>query len=105
MDKTPISLKEAMKIAEIAARRNLSCFLTSDHQQVLRSDFLEAENCWMFFRSSEIALPSEGELRGGWAYAVSKTGQIREVPDFSDDEKKLSEYLNKMSDYFGRTEG
>jgi hypothetical protein len=97
-----ISLSDALKIAESAARRNLSCFLPREDATVLAGEYVEAEHCWMFFRSKEIFVPPEGELRGGWAYAVSKTGEIREVPDFSSDKQKLKEYLEEMSEYFIR---
>ena len=97
-----ISLSDAMKIAENAARRNLSCFLPKEDANVLADDYAEAEHCWMFFRSKKIMIPPDGELRGGWAYVVSKTGELREVPDFSSDKQKLYEYLEKMSEYFIR---
>jgi hypothetical protein len=97
-----ISLSDAMKLAENAARRNLSCFLPREDAKVLAGEYVEAEHCWIFFRSKEILVPPEGEFRGGWAYAVSKTGEIREVPDFSNDEQKLKAYLEKMSEYFIR---
>jgi len=99
-DTVKILLSDAREIAENAARQNLSCFLMKEDAEVLDSVFLEAEYCWMFFRSKTISVPPEGQLRGGWAYVVSKTGQIREVPDLSEDQFKLKEYLEKMSEYF-----
>jgi hypothetical protein len=95
-----ISLSDAMKIAENAARRNFSCLLPKEDANVLADDYAEAENYWMFFRSKEIMIPPDGELRGGWVYVVSKTGELREVPDFSSDKQKLNKYLEKMSKYF-----
>ena len=95
-----ISLSDAITIAESAAYRNLESFFTEEGTKVLADDFVEGEHCWIFFRNKEIFVPPEGQLRGGWSYAVSKTGELREIADFSSDEQKLKEYLDIMSDYF-----
>ena len=97
-----ISLDQARKIAEDAARMNLSDFLLDSPDKILRDEYLEAEYCWMFFRCRKIVVPPEASLRGDWAYAVSKTGLVRDVPDLSDDRERLHAYLEKMSDYFRR---
>lgn len=97
-----ISFIEAKKLAEEAARINLSIFLSDPSIDLLRDEYLETEYCWMFFRNQGIIVPPEGSLRGDWAYAVSKRGQIRQIADLSDDPIKLNAYLIKMSDYFNR---
>ena len=56
------------------------------------------------FRNKEIVVPPEAALLGDWAYAVSKRGQIRDVPDLSADEVKMREYLKEISGYFKRAE-
>lgn len=97
-----IELDEAKKLAESAARRNLDGFLTKPSDKVLDEVYLEAEYCWMFFRCREIFVPPEFSLRGDWAYAVSKNGEVRDIPDFSDDREQLNAYLAKMSEFFSR---
>jgi hypothetical protein len=66
----------------------------------LSGKVMEAENCWIFFRNKDIHVPSEGAMRGDWAYAVSKDGDFRQVYDLSDDSQKCADYLQFMSDYF-----
>jgi hypothetical protein len=75
-----------------------------DHKtSVLRDDYLEAENCWMFFRNKEIKLPDSRSVDGllpTWAYCWSKCGEGRLVYDFSDDPQRCRAYLQELSDYF-----
>lgn len=69
----------------------------------MQASYLEAENCWMFFRDKGIQVPVGSRLGIEWAYVVSKHGKFSLVEDFSSDAQKLHDYLKTMSDYFGRT--
>lgn len=100
--KAEISLEQARKIAEEQAKMNLSS-LGSAGGSFLQPSYLEAENCWMFFRDKGISVPADAHLGIEWAYVVSKRGKFSLVQDFSSDSEKLHDYLKKMSDYFART--
>jgi len=95
-----ISVIQARQLARQAAYENLHMFVSRPDEEMLRQDVVERENCWFFFRNPDIAIPPEGMLKGGWAYAVSRRGEVRQIADFSDDADKLSDFLRKMSDYF-----
>lgn len=97
--KTPISLSQARVIAEQHARVDLESFVDSS-SQVLKSEYLEAEHCWMFFRSEKIDIPADATLGIKWAYVVSKKGTFSMVQDLSDDQQRLQTYLQTMSDHF-----
>jgi hypothetical protein len=101
--KLEISVEQARHIAEEQALMNLSGVVTTK-APLLLPFYLEADNCWMFFRNKEIALPPESQLGIEWAYVVSKHGKFCLVEDFSSNDKKLLDYVKKMSDYFARTE-
>ncbi len=98
-----ISLEQARHIAEEQAMKNLTGLMEAG-QSVLQASYLEAENCWMFFRNKEIKIPDGSQLGIEWAYVVSKRGKFSLVEDFSSDSKKLLDYLEKMSHYFERAE-
>ena len=95
----PISLSQARVIAEKHARADLDGFISSS-SQVLKNEYLEAEHCWMFFKSEEICVPKDATLGIKWAYVVSKKGTYSMVQDFSDDQQRLQTYLQTMSDHF-----
>jgi hypothetical protein len=95
----PISLAQAITIAERGAFSDIKELATSSGQ-VLKSEYLEAENCWMFFISAKINVPIDATLGIKWAYVVSKKGTFSMVQDFSDDSPRLHAYLQTMSDHF-----
>lgn len=99
---TPISVTQALNIAEGHAFSDLKEFVGSS-MHVLKSEYLEAENCWMFFRSEKINVPIDATLGIKWAYVVSKKGTYSMVQDFSDDLPRLHAYLQTMSDYFQKS--
>jgi hypothetical protein len=84
----PISLTQAITIAERGAFSHIEELATSSGQ-VLNSEYLEAENCWMFFISEKINVPIDATLGKKWAYVVSKKGTFSTVQDFSDDSPRL----------------
>jgi hypothetical protein len=96
---TPISVNQALNIAERHAFSDLEEFVGSS-MRVLKSEYLEAENCWMFFRNEKINVPIDATLGIKWAYVVSKKGTYSMVQDFPDDLPRLHAYLQTMSDYF-----
>lgn len=95
----PISLFQARKIADQQARSDLEGY-TGSFSEVLENEYLEAEHCWMFFRSREIDVPLDATLGIKWAHVVSKYGTYSMVQDFSEDPQRLQAYLQGMSDHF-----
>lgn len=92
-------------ISEAEARQKAEhCFVEmipymAQASAVLNERFLEAENCWMFFRNREVDT-GEGGFYTDMACAVSKRGEVSSINDFFDDEEDLMRYLQTMSDYF-----
>lgn len=101
MEKQNISLAQARSIAQDNAFAYLKAFCDKP-EETLKAGYLEADHCWMFFRNENIEIPEDYTLGLKWAYVVSKKGKYSMVQDFSDDEKKVNEYLRTMSDYFLR---
>ncbi len=94
-----ISLAQAKSIAEQHAYSDLKEFVGTP-SDVLKDEYLEGECCWMFFRSDKINVPLDVTLGLKWAHVVSKKGTYSMVQDFSDNQQKLYDYLQTMSDYF-----
>lgn len=92
-----ITFEQARSMAEEAATEQLELFRTNENIPVLRELNKEAECCWFFFRNKQIEIPP-GVLRG-WAYAVSKKGKVILIADYSDEPKKLHEYLEDFSNH------
>jgi hypothetical protein len=101
----PIDVVEARKRAAEAAEYPLRRFVTKPGVNLLRADYAEGESCWFFFRNLEIFVPPESMMVGGWAYAVSREGQVRQIADFSGDQEGLEAYLKTMSGFFQRNGG
>lgn len=97
-----VTLEEAKAIARKEAFHNLRYFLKDDTTPLLSEQFLQEDGCWMFFSNKNIVLPPDRELTWGWAYAVSKKGNLRSIADFSDEPEKLQAYLQTLSDNFER---
>jgi hypothetical protein len=101
--KKEITYADARVRAEKTARRELAYYISDPDMPALRDEYLEAENCWMFFRNLAIKLPDPTSVDGmlpSWAYCWSKRGEGRIIADLSDDPAKCRAYLQKMSDYF-----
>lgn len=96
-----ISVSQAREIATQLASYHLAELLSDGSVKLLRDKYLEAENCWMFFINEEIVIPPKYTL-SHFSYCVSKKGNSRSVPDFSDDPIQLQKYLKDMSDYFAQ---
>jgi len=96
-----IDLEDARAIAERNAFTELEPF-SAGKPHVLADGQLEAEACWMFFKSEEILVPPEATLGIKWAYVVSKRGAFSMVQDFSDNPVRLRAYLEELSEYFKR---
>ncbi|WP_139200985.1 hypothetical protein [Polaromonas sp. JS666] len=96
-----ISLKEAREIAEELAQSDLAGFVSqAPVSNFLDERYLEAENCWMFFIRKDLSFPEEATLAASAAFAVSKHGVLRTVPDFSSEPERLHSYLTMLSDHF-----
>ena len=94
-----ITMREAKKIAENAAKEQLQSYANSKIS-FLSDEFMEADYCWFFFRNKKIIGPPEEVLNWDWAYAVSKKGELSLIADYSKDTEALKDYLKKMSNYF-----
>jgi len=100
--KPRITFDEARKIAERQALLELEPYKPSRTTDVLDPQrHLEAEHCWMFFRSPEIDVPEHDWFVRQAAYAVSKRGSFSMIHDYSYDPVQLMEYLGTLSNYFG----
>ncbi len=95
-----ISYERARRIAEDSALEELRPFIRETQISVIRDYYIEDEYCWFFFRNPLIEGPPERVLRWDRAYAVSKKGELRMIPDYSKDSARLTEYLHIMSNYF-----
>ncbi|KQV49120.1 MULTISPECIES: hypothetical protein [unclassified Duganella] len=96
-----ISLTQARAIAQKNAYLSLKAYCESP-EETLKTEYLEGDHCWMFFRSEKICVPENNTLGIKWAFVVSKKGKYSMVQDFSDDKQRVREYLKTMSDYFFR---
>jgi hypothetical protein len=96
-----LSVDQARALAEAEAERELSTFANGEVSNYLRDEFLEADNCWMFFRNLDVDVP-QSVITPHFAYAVSKHGEMRLVPDLSSDRSRVLEYVKTMSAYFSR---
>ncbi|MFD2332600.1 hypothetical protein ACFSR7_25360 [Cohnella sp. GCM10020058] len=95
-----ITFHQAREAVEVVALRKLSEFMDSSNIPVLRDPYKESEYCWIFFRNKQIQGPPERELTWGWAYAISKKGEIRLIGDLSDEPEKLEVQIGRLSNYF-----
>jgi hypothetical protein len=71
---------------------------------LLEDFYIEERNCWMFFRSREIAYPSEAAAAWAWCYVVSNRGECRLFQDLYNDIPEAKIRLKIMADFFDRTE-
>lgn len=97
---TLITIDEAKAIVSKGTASHLASHLKDKSMPILDERYLEAEYCWMFFKSPQIEIPPEANLGIKWAYVVSKRGNARMIQDFSYDPVKLHEYLQTMSNHF-----
>lgn len=95
-----ITFEEARGIAEKSARRRLEPFMGNASIPILRNYYEEAECCWFFFKNPQIVGSIERNLSWNFAIAVSKKGEVSIIADFSDEQEKLKDYLQVMSNYF-----
>ena len=100
MSKNPLSYTEAKAVAEDAADPVLRPFVSARDAPLLEDRFLESDACWIFFRRRTIAIPPEALLHAGWAYAVSKDGEVRQIIDYFDEPEKARDYLRTISKFF-----
>jgi len=94
-----ITVEDARKIADAAASQELNRYVNNSDKPLLRPDFCEGENCWIFFKNPDINI-ADGDILAASAYCVSRTGKCRLVVDFYNEPHKLADYIQKMSDYF-----
>lgn len=97
-----ISFVDAKAIAEDMAYSDLKSFVGhTQKSRLLQDRWLEAEHCWIFFRTKEYNIPPEmWFIKNYCAYAISKKGTARSITDFSDNPERLQAYLQTMSNYF-----
>jgi hypothetical protein len=94
-----MNFHEARQLAQEDAMYHAQGLYFGKAEHVLDDDFLEAEHCWMFFRSRSIVMPPERSL-SDFAYVFGKRGGGRWVPDYRGNEPRLREYLKTCSDDF-----
>lgn len=94
-----ITLTRAREIATEIAKYDLQDLVEDKATPLLQDAYLEGENCWMFFRNTDIFIPTDHAL-SDCAYCVSKRGAARSIADFSADPTRLREYLKTMSNHF-----
>lgn len=95
-----ITVKDAKNIVEQAAKERLQSYIKDKKTSLLSERIEEVEHCWFFFRNEDIVGAPDRALQWGWAYAISKKGEVSIIGDLSHDPIALNEYLNKMSNYF-----
>ena len=98
-----ITLAQAFKLAKDAAEPLLRDMTDEGVPLLNEGRHLEAPGCWMFFRNPSIVIPPEHILRD-CAFAVSKHGDLRTIPDYTEDPPQLKTYLKSISDYFVKNE-
>ncbi|WP_156459513.1 hypothetical protein [Brevundimonas sp. Root1279] len=90
-------------MAEADARNTWGKFAAQDCP-LLSAHVLEGEHCWFFFRNPTTEVPSAAWYAAGWAYAISRRGQVRSIADLSAEPDKQRAYLELMSAHFAHIE-
>jgi hypothetical protein len=98
-----IDIIEAREIAEQSAFRCLDMYRKDKSLSLLMEDYVEAKNCWFFFRNREIYGPPSNNIWWGCDYMVSKKGNLAHIFDFYDDKERLMSYLQEYSDHLEKT--
>ena len=93
-----MSVETARLSAQASAMRMLEGLYVGDPAEILERRFAETNHCWMFFNNRSIIIPPERAL-SAFAYVIAKRGGGRLVPDYWDDEVRMQEYLETISEY------
>jgi hypothetical protein len=94
----PITFEQARKLAEEEAKEILKD-VNINHLPPLEDFYLEAEECWMFYRNPSIFIEPKFLLGRDFSYGVSKRGNMRLVYDLRETPGAAEEYIIKLSDY------
>jgi len=94
-----VSYVEARRLAERAAKENLSPLVLKEPESWLREAYLEEENCWLFLKAEGLAFSSQGKAWADAAFVVSKRGKVMVIADHDDNPEKLQKYLANVSTY------
>lgn len=87
----------------MAVMGDVDSYENKDVVKALEDDFLEGDNCWIFFRNKEIVVRQENWfLRDYNAFAIGKKGGFSQISTVNLNERDLNSYLKSMSDYFRR---
>lgn len=97
-----LSYQMAREIAEKEAEKMLRHFATPEMGELLRSDYIEAENFWIFFQRPDIEVPQGAKLWSDGATAISTSGAIMFIPDLTSSPEKMQQLIVKLSEFFGR---
>src|ERR1700761_3359494 len=97
MSSASITFDSARAFAHERAARTLAGYLPDGESEYLSEEVLEAEGCWLFFKSEKIRFPEKDGFWPTWAYAVSKSGEVHQVYDFRESATKMREYLAALS--------
>jgi hypothetical protein len=97
-EQIPITFENARKLAnDAAAEDGLRDFAPPDCTDFLSDYHLEAEGCWYFFPMDGLEIPPEAWHLHKLAIAISKSGELRFVADFRDNEQQMQDYLELLS--------
>jgi len=86
--------------ARALARQQAQEMLGMQESEILDSEYVEGEGCWIFFRRRTLTFPPHMSLASSAAYAVSKWGEVRIVADFSGELEEANALLLRLSEFF-----
>ena len=97
-----IDLDFARVKAEKLAEACLGGMVRTKPESWLRSDHLEAKNCWLFLKAQGIDFLPNCAESADMAFVVSKRGKEMSVADHHEDMAALQAYLQEVSAYLER---
>jgi hypothetical protein len=94
---------EAAKNAALeSASLNLGGIPRGPSDKLLDDEFLETDNCWVFFQHREIFVPAERAL-SVFAYAISKWNEDgRCIPDLRNNPVEQAQLVERLSAHFAK---
>jgi len=95
-----ISYQQARQKAEQSLRNALSKLNIHPTVSLLEERYAENSVCWIFFRNRAINISIEDAWKSfgsSFAFAVSKWGELLQVPDNFNDEEKLKIQMDRFA--------
>ena len=97
-----IDFESARIKAEKLAEACLGGMVRSIPETWLRSEHLEAKNCWLFLKTHGIDFLPDCQESADMAFVVSKKGKEMSVADHHEDMTALRAYVEEVSAYLQR---